>query len=299
MKKTKPIRKAVIAAAGFGSRFLPQVKAMPKEMLPLVDKPVIQYVVEELVEAGIEDIIIVTGANKRSIEDHFDLPSQDLVENLKRGNKIDQLKEIEAIAGLANFVYIRQKGPYGNATPLLCAEHLVDNEPFIYTFADDFIAASPNRFTQLIETYKQQQCSVLAAIKATKDDDYTRYGMSGGTMLSETVMDTKVIVEKPGKAKAPSNVCVVSGYLFTPEIFNYLHVARGNKPDDVEVGYTDGLELMLKDNHRVVSKIIENGRYFDSGNKLEYLKTVVEFAAMNPNIGEEFRQFLKTFVKEI
>jgi len=134
MNQPKKVRKAVIAAAGFGTRFLPQTKAMPKEMMPLVDKPIIQYVVEELVDAGIEDIIIVTGSNKRSIEDHFDSPNQDLINNLKFGGKEDLLAGIESIANLANFIYIRQKGLLGNGTPLLNAEHLINDEPFIYSF---------------------------------------------------------------------------------------------------------------------------------------------------------------------
>ena len=152
--QNKPVRKAVIAAAGFGTRFLPQTKALPKEMLPLVDKPIIQYIVEELVEAGIEDIVIVTGYHKRSIEDHFDNMSAELRNNLKQSNKLELLEETKKISNLANFAYIRQKGPYGNATPVLNAEHLVGDEPFIYTFADDFIVASPSRFKQMIEVYK-------------------------------------------------------------------------------------------------------------------------------------------------
>src|SRR5690349_11202580 len=151
------VTKAVIAAAGFGTRFLPQTKAMPKEMIPLIDKPIIQYVVEELVAAGIKDIIIVGSSNKRAIEDHFDTPSQDLVANLKAGGakKKPYLDQIEAVSNLANFVYVRQKGPYGNATPVACARHLLGNEPFIYTYADDFFAANPGRTQQLIDVYNK------------------------------------------------------------------------------------------------------------------------------------------------
>src|SRR2546430_15801789 len=147
--------KAVIAAAGFGTRFLPQTKAMPKEMLPIVDKPIIQYVVEDLVAAGIKDIIIVTGYSKRTIEDHFDAPNQDLINNLRAAGtqKEHLVEEIEAIANLANFVYVRQKGVYGNATPLMCVQHLIGDEPFIYSFADDLIL--PNRFQQMIELHQE------------------------------------------------------------------------------------------------------------------------------------------------
>ncbi|MGB9637540.1 MAG: sugar phosphate nucleotidyltransferase, partial [Microgenomates group bacterium] len=142
----KKPRKAVIPAAGLGTRFLPQTKAMPKEMLPLVDKPIIQFITEKLVEAGIEDIIIVTGYHKRSIEDHFDSPSQELVQNLKNGNKEKQLEELIKISNLANFFYVRQKGPYGNGTPLINVRDIIGNEPFIYTWGDDMILAFPNEF---------------------------------------------------------------------------------------------------------------------------------------------------------
>lgn len=299
MQNTK-VRKAVVAAAGFGTRFLPQTKAMPKEMLPLIDKPVIQYVVEELVEAGIEDIIIVTGANKRSIEDHFDLPSQDLTDSLISSGKQHLLDEIRGISSMANFVYIRQKGPYGNATPLLNAEHLVDGEPFIYTFADDFIVSNPNRFEQLIETYNQHGCSVLAAIRATSDDDYSRYGMVGGNELDGSKINIKQIIEKPGSPEnAPSDVCVVSGYLFTPDIFEHLRQAQAKADEGAETGYSDGVELMLKANKQVIAKIIENGTYYDSGNKLEYLKTIIDFASKNEAIGDDFNGFLKEYVKNL
>ena len=173
----KKIRKAVIPAAGFGTRFLPQTKAMPKEMLPIVDKPVIQYVVEELVDAGITDIILVTGYHKRTIEDHFDAANLDLLENLRQGGekKRPLLEQVERISKMANFVYVRQKGPYGNGTPLINVRHLIGNEPFIYTFSDDFIIASPSRFKQMIEIYERYGSSVMGSIRAKTDEDYKRY----------------------------------------------------------------------------------------------------------------------------
>ncbi|MCA9338305.1 NTP transferase domain-containing protein, partial [Candidatus Saccharibacteria bacterium] len=152
--------KAIIAAAGFGTRFLPQTKAMPKEMLPLIDKPIIQYVVEELVSAGIKDIIIIGSYNKRAIEDHFDDPSEDLLANLRLGGPKKQpfIDSLYEVANLANFIYVRQKGPYGNATPLACASHLISpDESFIYTFADDFFVASPTRFEQMVDVYDKYQ----------------------------------------------------------------------------------------------------------------------------------------------
>ena len=193
------VRKAVIPAAGFGTRFLPQTKAMPKEMLPIVDKPVIQYVVEELVDAGIRDIILVTGYHKRTIEDHFDAPNLDLIENLKMGGekKKPLLDSVMKISELANFIYVRQKGPYGNGTPLLNARHLIGDEPFIYTWSDDFIVANPSRFKQLIAAYEKYECSCLASIRAKTDTDYDRYGFAGCRVIDDGVMDIDVIFLKP------------------------------------------------------------------------------------------------------
>lgn len=289
------IRKAVIPAAGFGTRFLPQTKAMPKEMLPIVDKPVIQYVVEELVDAGISDIILVTGYHKRTIEDHFDAASLDLVENLKMGGekKKPLLTQVEHISRMANFVYVRQKGPYGNGTPLLNVRHLIGNEPFIYTFSDDFIVAHPSRFKQMISVFETYECTVLGSVKVTKDEDYDRYGIAGGKEIGDGLIDVEVVVEKPGKAHAPSDLANVSGFIFTPEIFSYLDKALANLADGDELYYNDALKLMLADNKRIIASEIKGGKYYDTGNKLEYLKTVVEFALSHKDINGPFREFLK------
>lgn len=289
------ITKAVIPAAGFGTRFLPQTKAMPKEMLPIVDKPVIQYVVEELVDAGITDIIMVTGYHKRSIEDHFDSPSLELIENLKMGGakKKHFLDEVHEIANLANFYYVRQKGPYGNGTPLLNVRELIGDEPFIYTWSDDFIAAKPSRFKQLIKVYEKYGCSALASIRLKRDEDYDRYGISGGKEIEKGIIDVDRIVEKPGKKNAPSDLANVSGFLFTPDIFDYLDEVLQNLPAGEEFYYNDALKLMLRDKKRVLAVEIKNGRYYDTGNKLEYLKTVIEFALKHPDMNGDFRNYLK------
>ncbi len=291
----RTIRKAVIPAAGFGTRFLPATKALPKEMLPVVDKPVIQYVVEELVEAGITEIILVTGYQKRAIEDHFDAPNLSLVENLRMGgeSKAHLLDEIEAISAMANFTYVRQKGPYGNGTPLLNVRHLIGDEPFIYTWSDDFIVASPSRFRQLVDVYAEHGCSVLASIRAASDDDYARYGFAGGAEIAPGLVDVETLVEKPGKAGAPSDLATVSGFLLTPEIFTYLDKALEGLGDSAELYYNDALKLMLADGHRVLAAEVKNGRYYDTGNKLEYLKTVVEFALARDDVGPAFREFLR------
>lgn len=296
MDTIKKVRKAVIPAAGFGTRFLPQTKAMPKEMLPIVDKPVIQYVVEELVDAGIKDIIIVTGYHKRTIEDHFDFPNLDLIENLRMGGakKEPLLKEVERISDMANFVYVRQKGPYGNGTPLLNVRHLVGDEPFIYAWSDDFIVAKPSRFRQLIEVYEKYGGSVLAGIKASKDQDYDRYGFAGGTEIEDGLIDAETIIEKPGKENSPSDLATVSGFLFTPDIFSYLKEAKDNLKDGDELYYNDALKLMIQDGKKVYAKAIKDARYYDTGNKLEYLKTVVEFALNHPDLNGDFRDYLKS-----
>lgn len=293
----KKIRKAVIPAAGFGTRFLPQTKAMPKEMLPVVDKPIIQYIVEELVEAGIEDIIIVTGYHKRTIEDHFDRPSMELIENLRMGGpkKVPLLQSIERVSDMANFYYVRQKGPYGNGTPLINVRRMIGDEPFIYTWSDDFIKASPkSRFQQLIEIYEEYGSSVLACVKAKHDDDYDRYGFAGGKEMRDGLIDVETLIEKPGKHSAPSDLATVSGFVFTPDIFNYLDQALENLHDGEELYYNNALKLMLDDNKQVLAYAIKDGKFYDTGNKLEYLKTVIEFGLDHPDISEQFRDYLKT-----
>lgn len=289
----KPVRKAVIAAAGFGTRFLPQTKAMPKEMLPLVDKPIIQYIVEELVEAGIEDIVIVTGYHKRSIEDHFDTMSADLRANLKQGGKTELLEQTKKISELANFAYIRQKGPYGNGTPLLNVEHLIGDEPFMYTWSDDFFVSSPIRFKQMIDAYHEFGCSILSSIKAQSDSDYMSYGFAAGDQIRPGVIDVKSIIEKPGKENAPSDMATVSGYLLTPEIFEYTKLARDQLQPGEELYSNNAFKLMLADGHPMKALEIQNGKYYDAGNKLDYLKTVVDFALEHEDIKDEFAAYLR------
>ena len=292
----KKIQKAVIPSAGFGTRFLPQTKAMPKEMLPLVDKPVIQFVVEELVDAGITDIILVTGYHKRTIEDHFDATSKDLVENLKAGGekKAPLLEEVESIAKLANFIYVRQKGPYGNGTPLINVRHLIGDEPFIYTWSDDFIVANPSRFKQMLAIYEKYGSSVMGAVRAKSDADYDRYGFAGGKELEDGVIDVDKLIEKPGKENAPSDLATVSGFIFTPDIFDYLDKRMEDLREGEEFYYNDALKLMLEDNKKILAAEIKGGKFYDTGNKLEYMKTLVDFALKHPSIKDDFREHLKS-----
>lgn len=294
----KSVRKAVIAAAGFGTRFLPQTKAMPKEMLPLVDKPVIQYIVEELVEAGIEDIIIVTGYHKRVIEDHFDHMSSDLRLSLKHSGKIELLEKTARISELANFVYIRQKGPQGNATPLMNAAHLIGDEPFIYTFADDFFVAKPSRFAQMVEVYNRYGGNVLCCKRVEQDKEYDQYGIVGGQQLEPGILQVSTITEKPGKASAPSDIASVSGYLLEPEIFAYLERARASHdPDNGEFVQQPIMQAMIDDHVNFYACEIQSGKYHDAGDKLEYLKTIVDFALANDSFGPDFREYLKNVIQ--
>lgn len=294
----KTVRKAVIAAAGFGTRFLPQTKAMPKEMLPLIDKPIIQYVVEELVEAGIKDIIIVSGYSKRAIEDHFDLPNGDLIDNLRAGGdkKAPLIAQVEAIANLANFIYVRQKGTYGNATPVLNASHLIGDEPFIYTYADDFFAAKPGRTKQLIDAYNKYGGSVLACKAVTNNLDYDRYGFAGGQAAEDGIVKVEKIIEKPGKKQAPSNLASVSGYLLTPEIFPYIERLKDNLEPNGELYIQPAMQAMIDDGLPYYACEVRGGSYHDTGDKLEYLKTVVDFALTRDDIKDDFYRYLEEVV---
>lgn len=295
MNEQKKVRKAVIAAAGFGTRFLPFTKAMPKEMLPLVDKPIIQHIVEELVSAGIEDIVIVTGYHKRSIEDHFDHTSMELRSNLKKGGKADMLAETRKISDLANFAYIRQKGPYGTGTPLLNAAHLIGDEPFIYTFADDFVQAGPTRFSQLLSVHKKRGGSVLTAVRRDHDSDYARYGYIAGKELEPGIIDMTTIVEKPGnRDDAPSDLASVSGYVFDPVILQYLQkqLETYDKTKG-EFMVQDAMQTMIESGCHIYSCEIQNGQFYDTGDKLEYLKTVIDFALKREDIGDDLLEHLK------
>jgi len=286
--------KAVIAAAGFGTRFLPQTKAMPKEMLPLIDKPIIQYVVEELVAAGIKDIIIVTGYTKRSLEDHFDAPNHDLINNLREGGKEEHITNLEDIANIANFIYVRQKGSYGNARPLMCVRHLINHdEPFIYAYADDLFDAKPSRFQRMVDLYVEFGGAVVPGMEITDNNDFDRYGVIGGKPLRDDVYKMDTIVEKPGRAAAPSNVASVGGYLLPSQIFEYLEALEPEVAEGQEFQLQPAFARMVADGMPAHSYLLPPGSYCDTGNKLEYLKTVVRFACQRKDVGADFKRYLK------
>ncbi len=293
----KKIRKAIIPAAGYGTRFLPATKASPKEMMPIVDKPVIQYVVEDAVSAGIEDILIVTGAQKRSIEDHFD-NSFELEKRLEESGKTKELKQIRDIANLANFHYIRQKGPLGNATPIWNAKDFVGDEPFLVLWGDDFFDATPSRSQQLINAYEKHGGSaILSSIRATKPEDYARYGFATGSEKAPGLMQIEHVVEKPGVGKIDSDYALVSGYLYEPVIFDAIAEAMKRLEKEGsgrELVYVDALNILLEDKHELFALEIQNGTYYDCGNKLDYLKTVVEFGLKHPDTKAGFTEFIRT-----
>lgn len=298
---TKPVTKAVIAAAGFGTRFLPQTKAMPKEMMPLIDKPIIQYVVEELAGAGIKDIIIVGSSNKRAIEDHFDVPSEDLLTNLRAGGPKKQpyIDEIEAVSNLANFIYVRQKGPYGNATPLTSASHLIaEDEPFIYTWADDFIVASPSRFQQMIDIHNTYGGAVLSCKSVVNESEYDRYGIAAGEKIEDGLLKMSHIVEKPGKDKAPSNLASVSSYLLTGDFFRYLEEARQEFTGEGEFTFQPIMQKMIDEGHSYYAYEVQNSMYYDTGDKLEYLKTVIDFGLNHDELGAALEAHIRGRLSE-
>lgn len=288
----KKIRKAVIPAAGFGTRFLPQTKAMPKEMLPIVDKPVIQYVVEEAVTSGIEDIVIVTGALKRAIEDHFDVPNADLVRNLEAGNKLELLEQTRKVSEMANFIYVRQKGPYGNGTPVLAAEPVIENEPFAVLWGDEFIYAKPARLAQMMEVYDKYGGIVISGVRIDKKADLKRYGIADLEHVEGKVSKIKSIVEKPDPEHAPSDIATHGAYILPPEIFDALRNLKPGKGG--EIWLTDAINVLRDQGVPVYAVEIENGKYYDTGNKLEYMKTTVDLALQHPEIGEELRAYLKS-----
>lgn len=291
MENKQTIKKVVIPAAGWGTRFLPATKAMPKEMLPIVDKPIIQYVVEEAVSSGIEDIIIITGWHKRAIEDHFDR-SAELEKHLSDHNKQERLKIIKDIANLANFIYIRQSGEfYGNAIPVLTAEPVIGNQPFAVVWGDEFIMSKPPRLAQMIKAYEKYKGIMISAVRIESEDQLSRYGIADVEKVDEGIFKIKKIVEKPMPKEAPSNLATHGAYIVPPEIFD---VIRNLKPGKgKEYWLPEAINELNRQGMPVYACEIKNGKYYDTGNKLEYLKTVLEFALSRPEFSKELKKYIK------
>ncbi|HSX43677.1 MAG TPA: UTP--glucose-1-phosphate uridylyltransferase [Candidatus Saccharimonadales bacterium] len=289
----KPVRKAIIAAAGYGTRFLPQTKAMPKEMLPVIDKPVIQLVVEEVVKAGVTDVIIVTGPTKRAIEDHFDR-ALELEEELREKGKHAVADTLQAIAEQANFIYLRQKGlPKGNARPVLNAAHLIGDEPFLVFYGDDFFTGEIPRAQQLVETYNQTGGSVISLIEIDKKDA-DKYGVVGvKEKLDDKVVKISQIVEKPGAEAAPSSFASVGGYLLTPDILPLIAEEQVGSNGELNLSETIGRLAQQTD---VYGRFID-GEYHDTGNPELYLQAVIDVALKDAKLGPELREYLHRKLK--
>ncbi len=282
--------KAIICAAGLGTRFLPQTKAMPKEMLPIIDRPVIQLIVEEAVAAGVTEIIIVTGSTKRAIEDHFDR-SDELEAELREKGKHDKADQIKAVAELANFIYIRQKGsPKGNARPVLNAQHLIDDdEPFFVFFADDFFRSNIPRAVQLKEAYEKTGKSIISLIEVEKKDA-SKYGMAAiGDDLGGRTFKLDQLIEKPGEENTPSTYASVGGYLLTPDILPI--IAREKIDKNGEITLADSINELAQTD-AVYGQFID-GIWHDTGDQLKYIKAVVDVALESDTYGNTLREFLR------
>ena len=286
------IKKAVIPAAGFGTRFLPATKSQPKEMLPIVDTPTIQYVVEEAVKSGIEDILMIIGKGKRSIEEHFDR-SFELESILMEKDKEEELKAIKAITEMANIHFVWQKELNGLGDAIKYAKYHVNNEPFAILLGDTLIESYNNIpvIKQLVDVFNRHHDSVVA-LEEVDPGLVSRYGIVGGVEMEKDVFRINKFIEKPEIGEAPSNLAIASRYIFTPEIFDYLEKVKPGKNNEIQL--TDAMQLMLQDKQMYGFRF--DGVRYDIGNKLDFLKTNVVFGLKRADFGEEFRQWLKSIL---
>jgi UTP--glucose-1-phosphate uridylyltransferase len=284
---SQPVSKAIIPAAGLGTRFLPATKASPKEMLPLVDKPLIQYAVEEAVAAGIRDIIVVTGRGKRAIEDHFDL-SFELEEVLKESGKDKLLKEIRRISELANFCYVRQRYARGLGDAILCAQHLVGDEPFAVILGDEVIDASVSATRQLIDLYESLGTPILG-VQEVEPDEVAHYGIITPQPVRPGLFQVTDLVEKPAPTEAPSRLAVIGRYILPPTIFPVLEKTPPGKNQEIQL--TDALRTLAQSGP--MHAWLVHGTRHDAGDKLGFLKATVAFGLKNPELGDRFARYLK------
>jgi UTP--glucose-1-phosphate uridylyltransferase len=285
----KPVRKVIIPVAGFGTRFLPATKAMPKEMLPIIDKPVIQYVVEEAVASGITDIILVTSHAKRAVEDHFD-ENQLLESWLQLQGKKDLLEQIREVTKMANFIYVRQKGPYGNATPVLNAAHLIgSDEPFAMVFGDDVYTGKIPRIKQMIDVYEKYHDPVVGVVEVPKSE-VKRYGIIDPLVEVEPgVYQCKDVVEKPSPEDAPSNLANNAGFILTPDVFD--EIRRLKPPAGGEYVTLDAVKQLMKKRPLYAKKI--EGEYHDTGSKIGWLKANMMMALERPDLAKDVKKLMK------
>ncbi|WP_112182131.1 MULTISPECIES: UTP--glucose-1-phosphate uridylyltransferase GalU [Paraliobacillus] len=289
----KKVRKAIIPAAGLGTRFLPATKAMPKEMLPIVDKPTIQYIVEEAVASGIEDIIIVSGKGKRAIEDHFD-NSPELERNLEEKEKFDLLHKVRHSSNLADIHYIRQKEPKGLGHAVWCARKFIGDEPFAVLLGDDIVQSDVPCLKQLINEYEDTQSSVIG-VQQVPEDQTHRYGIVDPKEQNGRRYQVNNFVEKPAKGTAPSNLAIMGRYIFTPEIFRFLDRQQVGAGGEIQL--TDAIQ-MLNEIQKVYAYDFE-GRRHDVGEKLGFIQTTIEYALQDKEIGSDVKQLLQKIVGEM
>jgi UTP--glucose-1-phosphate uridylyltransferase len=278
------IKKAIIAVAGSGTRFLPVTKAMPKEMLPIVDKPIIQLVVEELVEAGIEDIILVTKWDKKPLEDHFD-HSWALENELEKAGKTERLNAVKRVADMANFIYVRQKGPYGNATPVLSAASLVDDEPFVFVWGDDLVKSKVSFTKQMVEDYEKNG-KLMIGVQEVPKEAVNRYGI---VKLREGTNEIEDIIEKPSIEEAPSQLADFGRMILNQEIIDVLKKTDLGKGGELWI--TDAIQNYVRNGGIFVAKKIEDGQWLTTGDPLNYLKALLAYAAERKDIGKELKEY--------
>jgi len=287
------IRKAVIPAAGLGTRFLPATKAQPKEMLPIVKKPTIQYIIEEAVASGIEEILIITGRNKRAIEDHFD-KSFELETILKEKGKNDMLEMVEGISDLADIYYIRQKEPKGLGHAIHCAKTFVGNEPFAVFLGDDIVHNGKPCMKQMIELFEKKEATILG-VQEVPEEEVSKYGIVDGESLADRIYKVKGLIEKPSKNEAPTNIAIVGRYIITPAIFNILETTKPGKGGEIQL--TDALiELAKKEE---MYAYVFKGKRYDVGNVMGFLEANIEFALRDEDIKPELTEYLKKLVKSL
>jgi UTP--glucose-1-phosphate uridylyltransferase len=286
------IKKAVVAVAGSGTRLLPATKAMTKEMLPIIDKPIIQLVVEELVAGGIEDIILVTKWDKKPLEDHFDY-NWALADDLKKAGKLEMWEEIKKISELANFIYIRQKGPYGNGTPVLCASSLVKGEPFVFVWGDDLVKSKVSFTKQMADDYEVNG-NLMIGVQEVAKEEVSRYGI---VSLKENTMEIEDIIEKPNMEDAPSNLADFGRMILDDDIIQILKntpLGKGN-----ELWIVDAIRAYVKKGGKFIAKRIEDGEWLTTGDPLNYLLTSLKYAFDRDDIKNELESFMNKNIKNI
>ncbi|OAS13522.1 UTP--glucose-1-phosphate uridylyltransferase GalU [Paenibacillus oryzisoli] len=288
----KKIRKAIIPAAGLGTRFLPATKAQPKEMLPIVDKPAIQYIVEEAIESGIEDIIIVTGRNKRAIEDHFD-KSVELEMMLEEKGNTQLLEIVQSVSNLADVHYIRQKQPLGLGHAILCARKFIGDEPFAVLLGDDILQSSPPGLKQMMDIYEQTGTSVIA-VQEVPWADVSKYGIVSPASSYANYQLIEDLVEKPDRDQAPSNLAVIGRYIIMPEIFRILERQEPGRGGEIQL--TDALRVLNKE-QQMAAYLMQANRY-DVGDKMGYIEATIELALQRPDLQEQVKAYILSLTKQ-